>query len=60
MRLKATVNDASTLVEMYYSIGSLVLIKVIPKTLFYLVVGKPSGLLREFLLESSGDAVVHC
>ncbi|KAL5135145.1 Dolichyl-diphosphooligosaccharide--protein glycosyltransferase subunit 2 [Glycine soja] len=27
LRLKATVNDASTLVEMYYSIGSLVLIK---------------------------------
>jgi len=30
VRLKATVNDASTLVDMYYSIGSLVLIKVIP------------------------------
>ncbi|KAL5155196.1 Dolichyl-diphosphooligosaccharide--protein glycosyltransferase subunit 2 [Glycine soja] len=27
LRLKATVNDASTLVDMYYSIGSLVLIK---------------------------------
>ncbi|XP_027940183.1 dolichyl-diphosphooligosaccharide--protein glycosyltransferase subunit 2 [Vigna unguiculata] len=27
VRLKATVNDASTLVDMYYSIGSLVLIK---------------------------------
>lgn len=28
-RLKATVNDATTLVDMYYTIGSLVLIKVL-------------------------------
>ena len=28
-RLKAAVNDASTLVDLYYTIGSLVLIKVI-------------------------------
>lgn len=29
VRVKATVNDASTLVDMYHSIASLVLIKVI-------------------------------
>ena len=28
-RLKAVINDASTLLDIYYSVGSLVLIKVI-------------------------------
>jgi hypothetical protein len=34
-RLKATVNDASTLLDIYYSVGSLVLIKVIFGFLLY-------------------------
>jgi len=59
-RLKATVNDASNLLDIYYSVGSLVLIKVIIWSLLYslsldgYVIPGLIRLLREYCCKNEG------
>jgi len=58
-RLKATVNDASNLLDIYYSVGSLVLIKVIIWFLLYSLCSESYVKHScQFLLKSLGNIVV--